>query len=145
LLPSHFEQFWTVYPERAGVQNRDAAEKAFAAACKRADPAVIIAAAERYAADLKSRGKIGTEFVKQARGWLNESLWQEFQSKPQATPAVPKQVAVIEGTEAWKAWERHRGKRPPTTDIRIPGKQIQRGWYFPTEYPPSPDKSEEAA
>ncbi len=84
--------------------------------------------------------------------FLHSIKWKPSLTKPQAnslkaiqgklasagvSEAVPKQVVVIEGTAAWKAWEKYRGKRPPTTDIRIPGKQIQKGWYFPSEYPPS--------
>lgn len=84
--------------------------------------------------------------------FLHSIKWKPSLTKPQAeslkaiqgkllvsgpSPAVPKQVVVIEGTAAWAAWTKHRGKRPPTTDVRIPGKQIQRGWYFPSEYPPT--------
>ena len=46
-------------------------------------------------------------------------------------------VPVFEGTEAWEAWVKYRGKSPPKTDIRIEGQPIRSGWYFPSEFPPA--------
>jgi hypothetical protein len=134
--PDDFAAFMAVYPRRNGAVDRKAALKAFGPALKRADFQTILHGAKRYNADMTATGKIGTEFVKQARTWLNADGWQEYAHTATASGNTVSQVPVFVETPAWKDWTRHLGKSPPTTDIRIPGKQIQRGWYFPTEYPP---------
>ena len=42
---------------------------------------------------------------------------------------------VLENTEAFKAWEKYRGRRINAIETKIDGKRL-RGFYFPTEYPP---------
>lgn len=72
-----FGDFWSIYPLRDGDRDRRGAVKAFNAAVKRAEVGEIIAGAQRYAAYLVSKGKAGTEFVCQARTWLNGDRWNE--------------------------------------------------------------------
>jgi hypothetical protein len=139
--PDDFAAFMAVYPRRNGAVDRKAALKAFGPALKRADFQTILHGAKRYNADMTATGKIGTEFVKQARTWLNADGWQEYAHTATASGNTVSQVPVFVETPAWKDWTRHLGKAPPTTDIRIPGKQIQRGWYFPTEYPPPQEQA----
>lgn len=77
LDPLGFAEFWDAYPKRAGNADRKPAVKAFRAALKRTDLKTLIWAAGRYAADCREKGKIGTEYVKQARTWLNADGWTE--------------------------------------------------------------------
>lgn len=79
---NRFLQFWEIYPKRAGNRDKAAAEKAFNAACRRATPDEIIAGAQRYAIFCEAAGKIGTEFIRQARTWLNQSSWKEEYDAP---------------------------------------------------------------
>lgn len=138
--PEGFAAFWALYPKRDGTADRKGAVKAFGPALKRVDLETLLDATRAYAADMKAKGKVGTEFVKQARSWLNGDLWTEYQPTP-VDPSAVKPVPVIIGTPAWAAWIKIR-KRAPEIDIRMPDGQIKRGWYFPTEFPEqSPDRS----
>lgn len=75
--PASFGAFWSIYPKRAGDRDRKAASKAYAAAAKRVDFEIILKGAQRYAAHCDETGKTGTEFVRQARTWLNANGWEE--------------------------------------------------------------------
>lgn len=86
-----FDRFWQAYPRRP--QNpRKPAEKLFAAAVKKgAKPDDLIAAAERYAAEMAAAGKLNTEFVCQAQTWLRQDRWKDTHgppAKPQPTVSV---------------------------------------------------------
>lgn len=137
-----FEAFWSAYPKRHGSADRKAAVKAFPLALARAGSLdTILWGVKRYHAELAAKGKIGTEYVKQARTWLNADGWSEYQSNPgeAAAPAVV-QVAVIVDTPQWDAWARFKGKTSPRTTIRTENR-LREGWYFPTEWPPGHDPS----
>jgi hypothetical protein len=43
-------------------------------------------------------------------------------------------VKVFEGTPQWNAWQKKRGSTP-IIDLRDDQENLQRGWYFPTEFP----------
>lgn len=133
--PDGFDAFWTAYPKRDGNADRKGAAKAFAPAVKRAgDHSCITRAAARYAAHCREKGKLGTEFVKQARSWLNGDLWREWLPQEPSRPAIS-QVMVREGSSAWDAWKR-TGRRFSAMDLKDEnGRVIGRGWYFETEYP----------
>lgn len=136
-LTGHFKTFWLAYPKRDGINDPMGASKAFPAAVERAGGhEVITAAAVAYATYCREKGNVGTRYVKAPRTWLNDDLWREWLPKADAKSATTTSVPVFENTPAWEAWCKHLGKRPPTTDIRIPGQQIRRGWHFPTEFPP---------
>lgn len=134
--PEQFGAFWDAYPKRDGNGDRKGALKAFGPAVQRAGSAeLVIRAAGRYAAHCREKGKIGTEFVKQARSWLNGDLWSEWlPQKPVKVAAA--RVAVREGTAAWDAWKA-TGRRFNAMDLKDDnGHVIGRGWYFETEFPP---------
>lgn len=78
-----FAEFWEAYPKRDGSRDRKGAVKAFKRALKSTDPDTIIAGAAAYAADVRARGKENTEFVAQARTWLNGDRWTEQQNGKQ--------------------------------------------------------------
>ncbi len=67
-----FERFWIAYPaHRRG--GRALAKTAFIKACTKADPEVIIAAAEAYA-----KSEVGqTKYVRGPGPWLNQECWTD--------------------------------------------------------------------
>jgi hypothetical protein len=66
-----FDAFWQAYPRKVGKQ---AARRAWDAALRRgADPAVIVAGAQRYAADPNR----ADEFTKYPQGWLRDGRWED--------------------------------------------------------------------
>lgn len=128
-----FDAFWQVYPKRDGNADRKGAVKAFKAAAKREAPETIISGARAYAAHCKEKGKVGTEFVKQARSWLNAELWQEWAQKDAtAAPIVPQGFYVTYGTDAGDAWDAYF---KTTKGISAP-RDARGGWWHKTEWPP---------
>lgn len=65
--PQEFETCWAKYPKRAGGNSKKAAHKAWAARIREGVSAeTLVAAVQAYAAEMIAKGKVGTEFVKQA-------------------------------------------------------------------------------
>ena len=93
--PLGFSKFWAAYPQRDGNRDRKPAVKAFRAALKRTTFEAILAGAQAYAADMKARGKINTEYVKQARTWLNADGWTEH-GRHQNAPISDERRAELE-------------------------------------------------
>jgi hypothetical protein len=133
--PDGFDAFWAAYPKRDGNADRKGAVKAFSQAIRRAgDHSLVTRAAARYAAHCREKGKLGTEFVKQARSWLNGDFWREWLPQ-EPTKAAVSRVMVREGSPAWDAWKR-TGRRFNAMDLKDDhGHVIGRGWYFETEFP----------
>jgi hypothetical protein len=50
--------------------------------------------------------------------------------------AAVSRVWVHEDSPQWVAWVQAKGRRPPTTQHRIDG-ELQTGWFFESEWPPS--------
>lgn len=72
--PVNFEVAWKEYPKRAGGADKLGAFKSWQARVREGvDPDVILAGVKRYAAYLKATGKVGTEFVKQAKTFFGPS------------------------------------------------------------------------
>jgi hypothetical protein len=86
--PPEFQDFWKVYPPRLGARDRKAAVKAFRAALKRATAEEILAGARGYAAEMHAKGKINTEYVRQARTWLNADGWKEYDQESVKTNGI---------------------------------------------------------
>lgn len=85
-IDGFFDQFWKVYPQRGEAANpkkpaRDKFERAIRAG---AEPAHIIAAAQRYSAIESTAGRSNTDKIAQAVTWLNQQRWNDY---PQAAPA----------------------------------------------------------
>lgn len=72
-----FEDFYRAYPRHEGV---GAARTAWAKAIKKADPAAILAGAQRYAADPNR----SPEFTKTPGPWLNAERWADEPLPPRA-------------------------------------------------------------
>jgi hypothetical protein len=132
--PQDFADFMAVYPRRGGSVDRKAALKAWEPAKKRGDLTAIMDGARRYNAEMTAKGKIGSEFVKQARTWLNADGWTEYQPVSAPLASVPKMARIIEDSPAFAAWTKHNGKRPMVTEARVDG-VIRRVAYVPTEFP----------
>lgn len=65
-----FEDFWNVYPHKVG---KPSARRAWRAALKRCDPAVLIEGARWYAANTLG---FQARYMKQPAGWLNDDRWK---------------------------------------------------------------------
>lgn len=73
--PDRFDEFWKVYPKKAG---KPAAQKAWAKAIKRAPAQTIIDGARRYAHWLSQGGpKDFRPIPKFPQGWLNDDRWDD--------------------------------------------------------------------
>jgi hypothetical protein len=70
-LVEQFDAFWAVYPKKAG---KGAARKAWERAVKKTPPALIIAGARRYAAQVANADP---KFTKYPQGWLNDERWTD--------------------------------------------------------------------
>lgn len=75
--PDGFSDFWEIYPKRDGSPDRKGAVKAFRTALKRAPLQTILDGTEHFSEAMTARGKVGTEYVPQARTWLNGDRWNE--------------------------------------------------------------------
>lgn len=67
-IKTAFDEFWEIYPRKVGKVD---AEKAFAKACRLAEPETILAGARKYAAD-KNRIPI---YTAHPSTWLNQGRW----------------------------------------------------------------------
>jgi hypothetical protein len=65
-----FDQFWTVYPRKAG---KKAAQTAFMKACKSVDPNTIIEGAKRFLTDPNRED----EFTPHPTTWINQGRWDD--------------------------------------------------------------------
>jgi hypothetical protein len=84
-----FEAFWNVYPRKVA---RGAAVLSWTRALKLAEPATIIAAAERYAGE--RAGKDPT-YTKHPATWLNHGCWTDEPMMPQPpAPEMHKGLSV---------------------------------------------------
>lgn len=91
-IEAFFSEFWKVYPKRGDAANpkKPAADKFERAIRGGADPAVIIAAAARYASIESTAGRSNTDKVAQAVTWLNQQRWNDYpHSEPAETPVPP--------------------------------------------------------
>ncbi|WP_238272309.1 DUF1376 domain-containing protein [Methylobacterium cerastii] len=83
--PDGFAEFWQAYPKRDGDNPRKTAVRAYAKAVRDgAEPAAILRAVRAYAAELRTKGRIGSEFVAQATTWLNQGRFERFTQGPEA-------------------------------------------------------------
>jgi hypothetical protein len=82
-----FNTFWRIFPSRGGHTNpkKPAREKFFAAVERGADPALIVRAAENYAAHIVRSNTAG-RYVKQAQFWLSQECWEQYGAPEEAEP-----------------------------------------------------------
>lgn len=130
--PEGFNAFWEAYPKREGNRDHKGALKAFGPAVVRAGGhETLVKAASRYATHCREKGKIGTEFVKQARAWLNGDLWREWLPQELPPEVVSSRVYVMSGTDAMDAWDDHFKR----TKGKLAPRDQRGGWWFDTEFP----------
>jgi hypothetical protein len=81
--PEAFERAWQVYPKRSGTNSKREAYQAFNARCKEGvSPEDMLAGLQRYLGHLSASGKLGSEYVMQARRFFGPG-------KPYAEPWEP--------------------------------------------------------
>lgn len=130
-----FDEFWQAYPRRGGPNPRNPASERFSSLVRSGvDPQMLIDAVKSYAEQERIRGKIGTEFIPQAKTWLNQQRWSDHAAVAMlqslaAAENLSRKVHVKADTPQWEAWSRHLGKPPP--------QDKDFGWYFDSEWPPS--------
>lgn len=96
--PHRFDEFWAVYPRKAG---KIAAEKAWLAALKRAgSPEVLIEGADRYGRDPNLPEE---PFIPHASRWLNAGRWGDGPepARAPARPAAPEYVPLSQQRTEW--------------------------------------------
>ncbi|EOX9899864.1 TPA: YdaU family protein [Pseudomonas aeruginosa] len=76
---AEFEACWAKYPKRAGGNSKKAAHKAWAARIREGVTAEALdAAVQAYASEMIAKGKVGTEYVKQAATFFGPNEhWRE--------------------------------------------------------------------
>src|SRR5262249_10577028 len=79
-----FEAFWTAYPSRAPHSNpRKPPQAEFDRAIKRGvDAAAIVRGSKNYS-EIVSQLRTEPQFVAQARTWLHQERWMEYQRGPE--------------------------------------------------------------
>jgi hypothetical protein len=77
--PKGFAECWEAYPKREGGNSKTEAMKAYRARLKTGvDPAALLAGVQRYAAYVRTTGKEGTSYVKQAASFFGPGEhWKE--------------------------------------------------------------------
>jgi hypothetical protein len=97
LEPDGFEEFWEAYPKRDGSADRKGAAKAFKAALRRATLETILDGTDHFRDAMTARGKVGTEYIPQARTWLNGDRWHErFDIATAADSKQAQNLAILE-------------------------------------------------
>lgn len=87
LETAKFDEFWSIYPMRAGANSRKLALKKFTQIVQQGvSPNDIIDGIRRYAAWCEVTGKIGTEWVKTAVPWFNAEMWKDPWTLPARAP-----------------------------------------------------------
>ncbi len=77
-IESEFDQLWKSYPKRAGGNPRGEALKAYRKQRKQHQPEEFQSGLDRYRAFCEQTGKIGTEYVMQAKRFFGHGKhWQE--------------------------------------------------------------------
>jgi len=104
--PPSFEQFWQVYPKRAGSNNKTSA---FVAWSKHECIPDILAGVAKYKEFCEKTGKIGTEYVQMASTWLNQYGWENEWTLPK----VDKRTLLPKNSNLWCAWAEKNGYSQP--------------------------------
>lgn len=107
--PDGFAEFWAAYPKRDGSADRKGAIKAFRAVLRRVDFTTLMAATHAFRRQMTDKGKIGTEFVPQARTWLNGDRWNEHgpDNGNATTASQAEALAFLEAHNAAVGERRH--------------------------------------
>jgi hypothetical protein len=75
---TQFLEFKKVYPKRKGSMGWHDARKKLKRVCAETPFEIILAAAREYAGELRTRGKLESEFVKMPATWLNQCCYADY-------------------------------------------------------------------
>lgn len=100
---AEFSEWYSAYPLHKA---RDAAEKSYRAARKRAEADVLLLAARRYAEITRATDK---KFLAHPATWLNQARWEDEDLRPPKHNATL--PVVLRGTPQWEAWKAYRESR----------------------------------
>lgn len=133
-----FEKFWSEYPSDAGMSKKQAGAEW--AKLNAEDRALAISALPHFKAWVRKQGD--SYRTVHACRYLNQRRFDGFKDRITATATrSDAQVWVKRESDAGDAWDRwwkqNKGKAAPLDQ--------NGGWYFPSEYPPSPKPKEDAA
>ncbi len=130
-----FDQFWAVYPVRAGSRDKKDAWAAFQIALDNGTSAeLIIAAAAKYAEQERQLNHINTIYVKMAVVWLNKRCWEDF---GEAAGGTSTSVPINPGTPQWDAWRAHWQSNSFCLRQMDAAVDRREPFYAPQEWPPS--------
>jgi hypothetical protein len=118
-----FNEFWQAYPRRDGPNPRAPAEQKFVALVKAGvDPAMLIAAVKKLAADEAVKGNIGSRFIPQALTWLSQQRWADHAAVAAKAPAQPdmKIEDAVKMFARTRHWSRYAGPAPGLAGCRAP-------------------------
>jgi hypothetical protein len=141
-----FERFKRLYPRRDDANPMAGAQKAFARLIKAGvAPDLIHAAAERYAAEMRKKEKVDTQYVKRAANWLAEQDWSDLAdqeaSRARTRETASSQVYLKASDPRFARWNQYfidtGGLGSPT--------DANGGWWFDSEEPPARLEAAEAA
>ncbi|MCJ2038250.1 YdaU family protein [Methylobacterium sp. J-059] len=119
--PEGFAEFWKAYPKRDGDNSRKTALRAYGKVIGSGiTPAAILSAVRAHAADMRAKGKLGTELVPMASTWLNQGRFERFTNAPEAhreaARADPAARLARVPEDEWRArvrsWESRCGHWP---------------------------------
>jgi uncharacterized protein YdaU (DUF1376 family) len=120
-IEEEFQRLCAVYPKRGGSQPRKPAFEKFERTVRKgANPDLIIAAAKAYGEEMRQRGKVGTEFVKQIASWLNTEPW--VQLAPPTIANAPRKMADDQWRGLVKAYISTGGNWPWRDTSPEPGR-----------------------
>ena len=109
-----FAAFMEAYPARLGPHSSEPAKKLFSKAMRDGvDPAVMIQSAKTYCKDMEFKGNIHTEHVADAKWWLNDKRWKDYQNYVPKKPPATGNVTPLRGTA--------------TTNGQVSNEHIRRG------------------
>jgi len=119
--PPEFEHTWTQYPDRSGDNPKKAAFQSWNARMKEGHPPTEMHdGVVRYAIFCKDTGKIGTEYVMQAKRFFgpDKPFLKPWRS-PSAPKPTPKPSVIERATNAIK--EKFHGQPHGNPDVQNPG------------------------
>lgn len=131
-----FERFWVDFPADKGMSKVEA-WKVWQGLSEE-DRELAIAGLPGFRQWIKEQG--ATYRVVHACRYLSQRRFDGFKSDP--VMPVAHQVVVQAGTPQWESWRAYKGKPSAEKDIYVDGRYV-RGWWFPTEWPPT--QNEQAA
>ena len=109
-----FEEFFRLYPLRAGDNPKAPAKQLFLSLTKTTDPAVIVAGLKGFAAETAANKTAGTRFIPHAARWLRDRSWEDYPAK--TSDQVEEKLTMEKAIEQFKTTG-HWSRYAPVSDI----------------------------